>query len=108
MSTHTTTWRPGRAAATIALAVLLGATSVGLAQAQIATVETVDGHAAAKGEVIVNFYDPPTDDLVQYLTSVLDADQMRQIAKLVRRQTWRLRSKSLDIPTLLAHLQAYG
>lgn len=98
----------GGAVAMLILTALLNLSSSRPVQAQTApAIETVNGQPAAAHEVIVNFRNAPTNELVQYLKSILDARQMGLIGKIVSGQLWRLQSDSLDIPTLLAQLEAF-
>src|SRR5437016_2678912 len=77
------------------------------ARAQTPSVEVVNGHNASAHEVVIMFSTAPSNTLLQYLSSALDADQLKQVSHVTPGTLWRMHSRSLDIPTLLASLATY-
>src|SRR5262245_717824 len=78
----------------------------GFAFAQRPT-EKVGNADAAKSEVVITFNQTPSPELVQFLQSVHGVDRMRPLARISRKELWRLHSATDDIPTLVNGLAAF-
>ena len=91
------TARKALAVALSAAGCLLAA-STGFAQSDE---EVVDGHRARRGEVIVRYRTAPTADQVLNVTLQADAESNR---KITRQDHWRVKSRSQNVPTLMANL----